>query len=408
MVMMTSKNPGRLGLYGFRHRRGFSYTEGWIASSHSVREKTVWDRVGEAGRKVCVVGVPPSYPPKPVNGSAVSCFITPSAEKEYTYPLELKATISSLVGEYVFDVLFRTDDRDRLLRQLYEMTEKRFRVLQHLLTTQPWSFFMSMEIAVDRLHHAFWKFYDTRHPKYEAGNKYENVIPDFYRYLDRKIGELLAQLDKNTYVLVASDHGTKGMRGAFCVNQWLIEQGYLCLKHPVGTVTDMEKAPVDWEKTKAWGWGGYYARIFLNVKGREAQGTIEPADYESVRGQIASDLKAIRDPHGRTMDTSVHTPEQLYGRPIGDKPDLMVYFDDLYWRSAGTIGHSTEYLEENDTGPDDSVHAFDGMCILYDRQQRFSGRLEGARIYDIAPTLLHLMGGSVVDGMEGGILSGVA
>src|ERR1700686_1336199 len=69
MVMMTGRNPGELGIYGFRHRKGNSYTEGYIVNSSHVREPCVWDILAKSGLRSCVIGVPPSYPPKPVNGS---------------------------------------------------------------------------------------------------------------------------------------------------------------------------------------------------------------------------------------------------------------------------------------------------------------------------------------------------
>jgi len=402
MVMMTGKSPGRLGLYGFRHRKGFSYTEGWIASSHSVKEKTLWDYVGESGGSSCVIGVPPSYPPKPTNGYVVSCFITPGAQSAYTFPSELKNEIQQLVGEYMFDVVFRTEDRDKLLHELYAMTEKRFKVVRHFMDKKAWKFFMFMEIGTDRLHHAFWKFYDKAHPKYEAGNRYEGVIPHYYRYIDREVGELLKKLDKDTIVLLVSDHGTKGMQGAFCVNEWLIQEGYLSLNTYPGSQTELDKADVNWEKTKAWGWGGYYARIFLNVKGREPRGVIPQAEYEGFRDQLAIELKRVRDANGRVMNTQVHKPEELYPVCIGDKPDLMVYFDNLDYRSAGTIGHKSLYLSENDTGPDDSVHSMEGVFVLHDPEETLAPRSLGSvEITDVSPALARLIGLPPPDVAEG-------
>jgi predicted AlkP superfamily phosphohydrolase/phosphomutase len=404
MVMATSKSPGRLGLYGFRHRKGFSYTEGWIASSQSIAEKTIWDLLATNGKKVCLVGVPPGYPPKPVNGELVSCFITPSSRKEYTYPPELKHEIEKLVGDYVFDVTFRTDDRDKLRYELFAMTEKRFKVIKHLMTTRSWDFFMFVEIGVDRLHHAFWKFLDENHPKYERGNKYENVGREYYRMIDKMIGELVELAGKDTAVLIMSDHGTKEMRGAFCVNEWLIKEGYLVLRNKPSSVTDLEKADIDWAKTRAWGWGGYYARIFLNVKDREPMGIVGQDQVEETMSELKTKLLQIRDHDGRVMQTTVHRPQELYSECKGDSPDLMVYFDDLYWRSAGTLGHDSLYLSENDTGPDDSVHAREGIFVLRNPKSRFRGKIIGARIYDIAPTLLQIMGIPIPSDMEGRVI----
>src|SRR5208283_3856906 len=181
MVMVTSKSPGQLGLYGFRHRRGNSYKDGWIANSQSVKQPKIWDILGESGLRVEIVGVPPSYPPVPVNGDLVSCFITPDANREYTYPTNLKAEIEALVGPYPFDVEFRTDQREILLKDLHDMTDKHFSIIQHLVETRKWDFFMFVEIGSDRMHHAFWKFFDPTHSKYVPGNPFENAILEYYK-----------------------------------------------------------------------------------------------------------------------------------------------------------------------------------------------------------------------------------
>ncbi len=404
MVMMTSKSPGRLGIYGFRHRKGSSYTEGWIANSESIKERKVWDYLAKAGKRVCLVGVPPSYPPLQVNGKMVSCFITPSDQNQYTYPAEFKQDVENLVGKYLFDVVFRTEDRDAMLKQLYDMTEKRFKLIKHLMSKESWDYMMFVEIGVDRLHHAFWKFHDKAHPKYVPGNKYENVIREYYKLIDQKIGELLSLVDDDTYVLIVSDHGTAGMKGCFCINEWMIQEGYLTLKKYPDKQTDLDKCEVDWTKTKAWGWGGYYARIFMNVKGRESSGTIPKEEYESAREELRQKLMNVKGPNGESFKNKVFTPEELYGEPVGDKPDLMVYFDDLFWRSAGTIGHNSLYLSENDTGPDDSVHWYDGIFILYNKKMKRGRKLERMTIYDVAPSILDLMNMEVPSDMQGKVI----
>jgi predicted AlkP superfamily phosphohydrolase/phosphomutase len=109
----------------------------------------------------------------------------------------------------------------------------------------------------------------------------------------------------------------------------------------------------------------------------------------------------VRDPDGRRMETRVYRPEDLYPVSVGDKPDLMVYFDDLYWRSAGTLGHGSLYLSENDTGPDDAVHAQHGIFILHDPELRPIGQIPDVNILDIAPTVLRRMGVPVPRTMEG-------
>ncbi len=400
MSMMTSKSPGSLGIYGFRHRKPSTYNEGRIANSYSVREPTIWDIFGKAGLRSSLVGVPPAYPPKPILGSSVSCFLTPDANRDYTQPPQLKNQIEEMVGDYSFDLEFRTNERDMMLKELYAMTKKRFRVIRHMMDNERWNLFMSVEIGVDRIQHSFWKFFDKDHDKYIPGNQYEDAMREYYHYVDAEVGETLKHINRETLVLIVSDHGAKRMKGCFCVNEWLADEGYLKLEEKPRESIPIEKARVDWSRTKAWGWGGYYARIFLNLKGRESQGIIDREDYERERDELAARLREIRDPDGKIMKTKVHRPEDLYPHLRGDSPDLMVYFDDLDWRSAGTIGHDSHYLSENDTGPDDAVHSKNGIFILYDPQNG-SRRFDEIDILDIAPTLLDRVGFPIADDMEG-------
>lgn len=395
MVMMTGRNPGQLGIYGFKHRRGYSYTDGYIVTSANVGAKTVWEVLSEAGRRSVVLGVPPGYPVKPVeNATTVSCFLTPSIERPFTNPEGLRdEVIRAAGGSYIFDVTFRTEDRAEVKRELFEMTEKRFDVAEHLAKTKPWDFFMMHEIGFDRLHHAFWKFFDPKHPKYVRGNEYERIDLEYYSMVDRRVGRLLPLLGEDCATFVVSDHGSKAMRGGFCVNQWLEQEGYLRFKRKPESPVDLDKAEVDWEKTRAWGWGGYYARIFFNVKGREAHGTIEPSELEEEKRKLTERISRIKDHTGRTMRNSVMEPHKIYGTAIGDKPDLMVYFDDLDWRSAGTVGHDSLYIFENDTGPDDSVHSMDGVFMMRAPQRDLGGReVRGARAEQMAPTIMSILG----------------
>ena len=223
MVMMTGKSPGKLGIYGFRHRKAGSYTDGYIVNSTHVREETVWDALAAAEKRSIVLGVPPGYPPRPLkDGNVVSCFLTPSKDRPFTYPEGLKKEVLDLTGgKYGFDVTFRTEDRDAIKRELFEMTRTRLEVAKYLATRKQWDFFIMHEIGFDRLHHAFWKYFDPSHPKYVKGNKYEHVAEEYYEMFDRGLGELLGTFPGDAVTFVLSDHGSKGMEGGFCVNQWL-------------------------------------------------------------------------------------------------------------------------------------------------------------------------------------------
>lgn len=402
---MTGKDPGELGIYGFRNRSDHSYDGLAFATSGAVREPTVWDILGRAGKKVIVGAIPPAYPPKPVNGYVVSCFLTPGTKGRFTYPESLKGEIESLVGEYQFDVAnFRTDDKAYIVDQVFQMTEKRFKVFEYLAITKEWDFFAAHEIGLDRMHHGFWKDFDSTHPKYVPGNPNERFIPEYYEFVDRLVGSLLAKLPDGTVVLTASDHGVKNMFGGICINEWLIQNGYLVLKEPARGVTRFEPALVDWEKTTAWGDGGYYGRLFLNVRGREPQGTIPPDDYERVRDEIREGFCAITDPGGAPIGTVAYQPDRVYRLVRGVPPDLIVYFGNLDWRSVGSVGYDSIYTFENDTGPDDANHAEDGIFVLTDPASTARGRRDGLQIHDLAATILSLFDHPIPGDMPGRVI----
>ena len=400
--MTSSRSPGALGFYGFRNRRDHSYDALAFADSRAVRVPRVWDLLSARGRPVVVLGVPQTYPVSRVNGVMVSCFLTPDTEtSQYTYPAELKEEIEGLVGRYMVDVPdFRTDDKERLLADIEEMTEKRFRVAEHLAETRPWDLFFLVEMGTDRIHHGFWRFSDPEHRLYEQGNRYEQAMLDYYRALDEKLARLLRFADEDTAVLVVSDHGAKRMDGGICVNEWLRREGYLALgeepEGPVRLTPDM----IDWPRTTAWGEGGYYSRVFLNVEGREPEGKVAREDYERVRTELKEKLEALGDDQGRPIGTVAHRPEDLYDEQNGIPPDLLVYFGDLYWRSVGQVGTGTVHVFENDTGPDDANHAHEGLYVLA-AEDVPGGEGPARDLRDIAPTILELLGEPVPADMEG-------
>lgn len=406
MSMMTGQAPNKLGVYGFNSRKNFSYTNIQIANSLDINERTVWEILSEKGMECVVVGVPLTYPPKPLQGCMITSFLTPSLQSNCTYPTDFKNEVLTITPGYMLDVdNYRTNAKEGLLTDIYRMTENRFKLMRHLLKTRHWQFAMVVEMGPDRMHHAFWKYFDTSHNQYVPGNSYENAMLEYYRYLDDEVGRLIAEVDDETTVLIVSDHGAKSMKGCFCINEWLINEGYLVLKQYPSTPTDLRKCDVDWGKTKAFGWGGYHSNIFLNVEGREPQGIIPPHRFEEERARLIGKLLEIPQKNGSPMDTLADTPENIYRDACkGETPDIMAFFDDLYYRAAGTIGHGKLYLDENDTGPDDAVHDWNGVFIMKPAGAQHSAPVGDYSIYDIAPTILSCLDVEIPKEMMGKII----
>ncbi|MCI4368520.1 MAG: alkaline phosphatase family protein [Thermoplasmata archaeon] len=400
-VMFTGMDPGSIGFYGFRHRLNQSYHQSYVPSSTLLPVPTLWTLLSERGRRVGVIGMPPGYPPPKVNGFYISDFLTPSGKTDYIYPPELRAELESRFGPYRFDVTFRADERVQLLKDITTMTEQRFAIAEEMYKREKWDAFAIHEIGTDRLHHAYWKHFDATHPQHVPGNPFVHSAEEYYRLVDRLIGRLLALTDDDTLVMIASDHGSMPMSGCFCINQWLEEQGYLVLKRRPAPGTPLEKAEVDWSRTTVWGAGGYYARLFFNIKGREPSGSLDPSKVPKVRRELEERLGRLTGPDGHPMATRILDPKVIYREVRGDPPDLMVYFDELKWRSAGTMGYPTHFLMENDTGPDDAVHGFDGVFVIHDPRHPEERELPTQRILDVTPTLLTLMGEAVPPKLQG-------
>jgi predicted AlkP superfamily phosphohydrolase/phosphomutase len=402
MCMSTSQDPGSLGVYGFRNRTSHAYDGLGIVTSRSITAPALWDHFGATG-PVIVVGVPPGYPPRQVNGLWVGCFLTPDPSRsEYTHPASLKQTIAGLVGEYPVDVVgFRTDEKAWLKDGIYAMTRKHFEVLRHLMTTVDWQYLQFVEIGLDRIQHGFWKFHDPLHRQYVPGNPFETVVRDYYAYLDEEIGSLLELVNDDDTVLVASDHGAQRLDGGFCVNEWLAREGLLTLKERPASPAALTSSNIDWSRTRVWSEGGYYARVFLNVEGREPAGIVRAADYDAVLDDVQARLEALPDDLGRPMGTRVFRPRDLYRARHRVAPDLIAHFGDLLWRSIGGVGYDRLHVQENDTGPDDCNHAQFGAFVLAGPRVPLRGEVQGMHLLDVAPTLLDAADRAIPPAMQG-------
>jgi predicted AlkP superfamily phosphohydrolase/phosphomutase len=274
-------------------------------------------------------------------------------------------------------------------------------VARRLARTKPWDFFMLVEMGTDRLHHVFWHHFDPAHPKHQPGNRFQTAFQDYYRFLDGQVGELLEALPDDAVIHLMTDHGARRMVGGVQFNEWLAREGYLRFEVEPDGPTPIAKAGIDWARTTAWGDGGYYGRLFLNVEGREPQGTIPASRYEEVRDELVAKLEAMPGPDGEPLGTKVFKPQDVYPEVRGVAPDLLVYFGDLEWRSVGQVGTGELFTYENDTGPDGANHDRTGVFAMVGAPGQPSGRTEGLRLIDVGPTILSLYGVQPPEGSEG-------
>jgi predicted AlkP superfamily phosphohydrolase/phosphomutase len=400
--MASGRTPGELGVYGFRNRVGYGYDRLSLATSRMIKVPRLWDLVSAGGGESVVVGVPGTYPPSPIRGQMVSCFMAPDTSVAFTSPPGLRDEIERVTGGYVLDVAdFRDAGPDATARRIFDMTEQRFRLARHLATRAPWNLFAFVDMGPDRLHHRFWRYCEPTHPRHEADSRFAWLFRDYYRALDRHLADFLQVLPDDCAVLIVSDHGAQSMLGGFCLNQWLIERGLLVLSEPQpARPTPLDLGKVDWSRTVAWGEGGYYGRVFINTADREPEGIVPPHRYEAVRQELASALEAITDNNSQPMGSRAMRPEDVYPETRNIPPDLIVYFGDLRWRSIGSIGHPGLYICGNDLGVDDANHAEFGVFLLV-ADGVSAGRSDDLSLYDVAPTAQALLGLPAPPGQRG-------
>lgn len=395
--MVSGRDPGELGLYGFRKRMPGSY-ELAMADGRDVEAPRVWDVLGAAGKQVSVLYVPPTSPPPAVHGQLVSCFLTASPDAPHTHPPELAEPLAARFGPHAPDVgELRAGEPMALLDELYATARQHFDVARAMWREEAPDFLMMVEMGTDRLHHALWTHLDPAHPDHDPAHPLVREVRDYYAFLDAQIGALLEDAGDDTAVLVVSDHGARRMMGAVSLNEVLRQKGWLVMREPPSAPGPLRKDQVDWAKTRAWAEGGYYARVFFNVAGRDPEGVIDPDRLDAEIDAMVAELEAL-ELDGIELDVKAHRPRDLYREVRGLAPELIVIFNDLDYRAISQVGGPL-FQEKDDRRPDGANHDWDGIFIAAGMDAR--GPLEDLSIHDVGPTILGWMGVEVPEGWLG-------
>jgi predicted AlkP superfamily phosphohydrolase/phosphomutase len=386
MSMLSGRDPGELGVYGFRNRPTRDYATQRTASARSVRFPRVWDVLGEHGLSSAVVGVPGTYPPRLARGVMVGDFLTPG-EAPVTYPESFGRTLARVAPGYAVDAVGHRGADPAVLRDsCLAMTRARFALADHLVAEGAHDLVMVHEIGLDRIHHGFWHHFDPDHPRYEPDSPFADVVGDYHALLDGLVGGVVDRAldrDPETVVFIVSDHGSQAMRGGVFLNDWLRREGYLALTEEPAPGDRLDLSKVDFAQSRAWAEGGYYGRLYLNVAGREPQGIVPPEHAAALLREIAAGLE------GLACGARVLEPRHVYRAVNGVAPDLLVYLGDLAWRALATVGHEDVYTLENDTGPDGANHDPWGVFLAFAPAADLSEpAADEASILDVAATLL--------------------
>jgi len=448
----TGKNPGKHGIVDFFYRKDGSY-EIVPVNSRDNKAETLFSILSRAGKKVVLVNIPVAYPPEQVNGILISGLQTPSESDDFTYPKELKEELDRVCGGYRINSgsLVSRGNIKKRLQTLYEVTEKQLKACTYLMRRKQWDFFMFVVQGTDQIQHIFWRFFDERHPLYVPGNDYKRAILDFYKRIDSYLAGLLAGLDKNTTLMIVSDHGAAPIYKLVNLNGWLVQEGYMTLKRNPRTVLKrmlygLNVTPlslynaiiksglggrkeritkseahrwikkifltfdnVDWPKTKAYALGNG-GEVYINLRGREPQGSVEAADYERVRRDIFDELTKMDDKSAGAyqLKNQVFLKEDIYRGPfLASMPDLVFWPEESWYNSIGAYEFpSNKVFELISHGPT-ATHTTEGIFMAYGCRISDGSKPARVDITDVTPTILNIMGIEVMDDFDGKVLSGI-
>ncbi len=449
----TGMNPGGHGIISFVQMPQDSYAPCFLNASNR-RGRTFWEIAGEEGVRCGIMNVPVTYPPRPCNGFVVGCLLSPSVSPNMVSPPELLNDLLETSPHYVIDIDVAArpgrDVRELMLKRALEAVACRQRAAIGLYRKHRPDLFCVVFTEIDRICHYFW----TAHEAWRSGRTAEGLetrlgqaIEAVYQRTDEAVGAVLAEVGDDTDVLIVSDHGAGPVRTGLNMRRALAAEGlfgevrpslgrrlfkrslYLGVKMMPTRLRARIKSTlpglssktaglvvetgVDWRRTLAYPCGDS-GGIFVNLRGRQPMGTVAQEDYETVRDRIIRALEVLVDPNtGRRVMRKVHRREEIWSGPCLERlPDVLAEQeeqtydtplalptcaspDDLFYSlppSLPTIRHR------------DGGHTRDGLIMAKGPDIK-PGRIEGARMLDVAPTVMAMLGCAVPAHFEGKVLT---
>ena len=438
--MLTGCNPGKHGAFAFM-RIARDYAPQFL-SGGSLPLPTVFEQLSRAGLRVGALNIPWTWPPRPLNGWCLSGLDAPSFGPGIAHPAGLYEELVAEFGGYFVKSVTPTPDGFPLDR-MEERIAKIGAMARHLARTRPVDLLALCFVSTDQVQHWYFR---TRTATARDGRRVEDLLLHTWRLVDREIGRLVEEFaGQDTTVMIASDHGAGPTEGGINLGRWLGAQGLLHGRSPglvgglragalraaarllpgavrerlrgrlAGTrrrmISRLLVNSIDWPRTQAFCWSDY-GSISLNLAGRFDAGCVSERQREALVKELAEGLLALRDPETgeRVMSAPLRAEDIYHGPHVGDAPDLL----------AVPRGYRREILTDFTlSGPlardrsrgvfapavREGTHRLHGMLCLSGNRARSGFVGSCARIEDITPTLLHLLGQPVPSYMDGRVLA---
>lgn len=427
-TFLTGTNAGKHGVFDFYatdFRDGTYFREPIDARNREQPE--LWELLNAQDRSAGFLNVPVTYPAADLDEFMVSGVLSPDVhDPEFASPEGFLDDYEDL-DDYLIDLdVGKDDDRDEFLDTVHRMVERRADLALHCVEQcDDIDVFMVVFTAPDRLSHYFWHFHDEAHPYRETESEatlseYQDVLLELFELLDEKLGELYSAFEETVVepgsVAVVSDHGMDSLDTMFFVNQWLADRGYLTFaegeeEYGPEELPDQKEyvfGRVDWSETQAYSIGKA-GDIYVNLEGREPEGSVAPEDYESVRSAIADDLRKLSDPEtGEEVLADVTPREEVFDGPYTETaPDLLVTLMGGYY-SLGYLFEGETFLRNARPDAPFVTGIEDGPGIVCQSGPLFSQRAIDSvdfGLIDYVPTLLHGLGLNCSPEMDGRVVT---
>jgi len=429
----TGKNPGKLGVFHW-----FNFDKKTkklkVNNSNSFDGKEFWDYLSDEKLRCGIINMPLTFPPKKILGFMVSG-IHAFNWSEYTYPKNLKKYLEK---EFNYTILPKHPytNLEKVIPEAKNLIEKRFDVCFDMISHENFDFLQITIFVIDSLHHFYWNLLKNKN----------SPLLDIWKVIDKKISELISIMDPENLILV-SDHGITGIKAHFKANELLEKEGYLYwekkkrkkkftisklidsigikrdfisklftiippeLKNLISNETIIKKtfgeqfpdekgefgitavlANVDWERTKAIVIGEGLLYIFdRNIS-------------ENEKNELVNKLKNVRNPHNNEIILDIKSKNSIYwGKYLDIAPDFCLAPRKGYYISDKLSPNRTIIDIEN--GRWKAYHKIEGLFLAYGKVIKKGKKIKNAKIYDIAPTILHMSDLPIPNDMDGRVLT---
>lgn len=304
--IITGKNPGEHGIFGFTGLRPGSY-DLFFPNFHDLGARPFWERAG-SGRSV-IINVPSTYPARRLNGALISGFVALDLRRA-TYPPSLVPQLERIDYRLDVDSAKARQSMGLFLDDLEKTLNSRIAAYRSLWEGEAWETFMLVFTGTDRLAHFLWKAYE------DEAHEYHSAFLDHFRRVDEIIGEITSRLEEEDLLILLSDHGFESLEEEVYVNYLLRREGFLQLE---GGSPDLSGIA---QGTRAFALDP--GRIYLNLRGRYPRGEVGASDRDPVIADLTNLFTSL-ELDGRRVINRVYRREELYSGPFSERaPDLVL------------------------------------------------------------------------------------